>query len=111
MKRSTLVAGGVLALTGGAILSTTAFAPLAAQSPRMLPARAQTVKLAIDNMTCALCPVTVKKAIAGVNGVEAVKVDFNAKTATVRFDPSRATIAAIAAASTRAGYPARATKG
>lgn len=66
---------------------------------------------AIENMTCALCPVTVKKAMEGVAGVKSVAIDFEAKIATVAFDPARATIASIAAASTNAGYPARATNG
>jgi len=61
---------------------------------------------AIDNMTCALCPLTVRKAMEKVAGVRDVKVDFKAKTATVQFDPSQATIEAIALASTNAGYPA-----
>ncbi len=61
---------------------------------------------AIENMTCALCPVTVRKAIEQVHGVKTVSVDFGAKTATVVYDPAVATPAAIAAASTNAGYPA-----
>ncbi len=60
----------------------------------------------IDNMTCALCPITVRKAMEKVAGVRDVKVDFKAKTATVLFDPTQATIEAIALASTNAGYPA-----
>ena len=36
-----------------------------------------------------------------------VKVDFVAKTATVVFDPSAASLSEIAAASTNAGYPAK----
>lgn len=109
MKRSIIIAGGAFALTSAGILSTT-FAPLAAQSTRASPA-AQTATFGIENMTCAMCPITVKKAIAGVKGVRSVEVDFRAKTATVIFDPSKTTIAAIAKASTDAGYPARPTKG
>ena len=61
---------------------------------------------AIQNMTCALCPVTVKRAMEGVEGVRSVNIDFDAKTATVVFDPSVTNADAIAAASTNAGYPA-----
>ena len=64
----------------------------------------------IANMTCALCPITVKTALQGVTGVKSVVIDFEAKTATVVFDPSTATIEAIVAASTNAGYPAQLTK-
>ncbi|MDT7531249.1 cation transporter [Sphingopyxis sp. SE2] len=46
-------------------------------------------------------------AALGVAGVKSVTVDFAAKTATVIYDPATATVAAIAAASTNAGYPAR----
>jgi len=67
----------------------------------------KTLSFAIENMTCALCPITVRKAMEQVSGVEEVKVDFEAKTATVIFDPSLATAEAIAAASTNAGYPAQ----
>ena len=67
----------------------------------------ETVVLRIDNMTCASCPITVRRAIRGVDGVITADVDFEARTATVVFDPAKTDIAAIAAASTNAGYPAR----
>jgi len=67
----------------------------------------KTLSFAIENMTCALCPITVRKAMEQVSGVEEVKVDFEAKTATVIFDPAQATPETIAAASTNAGYPAQ----
>ena len=63
---------------------------------------------AIENMTCATCPITVRRAMEGVAGVSAVSVDFAAKTARATYDPRRTNVAAIAAASTNAGYPARA---
>ncbi len=62
---------------------------------------------AIEHMTCATCPISVRTAMRGVSGVSAVQVDFDAKTARVTYDPRRATVAKIAAASTNAGYPAR----
>ena len=68
----------------------------------------QTVTLDVQNMTCAVCPITVKKAMEGVTGVTAVSVDFASKTARATYDPRRTNAAAIAAASTNAGYPARA---
>ena len=69
----------------------------------------QTLSFAIEKMTCAMCPITVRKAMEQVSGVEEVKVDFESKTATVTFDPSLAMPEAIAAASTNAGYPAQVT--
>lgn len=71
-------------------------------------AEMRTQTFAIENMTCAMCPITVKKAMSGVDGVRSVDVDFDARTATVVYDPSVATAEEIAAASTNAGYPATA---
>lgn len=61
----------------------------------------------ISNMTCALCPLTVKSAISQVPGVNSVEVNQGLGRANVNFDDTRATIDAIAAASTNAGYPAK----
>jgi mercuric ion binding protein len=71
----------------------------------------QTVVFEIENMNCALCPVTVRTAMEDVDGVASVEVDFDSKTATVVFDPAIATIEAIAKASADAGYPARSAEG
>jgi mercuric ion binding protein len=91
-----------------ALFALTAVAPIitipaAAQSV----AAEQTVTFTVDNMTCALCPVTVKAAMAGVEGVHAVEIDFDARTATVIFDTDATSAETIAAASANAGYPAR----
>lgn len=75
-----------------------------------LAAKARTVVLDVQNMTCELCPITVRKALDKVPGVAAVKVDFDKKTATVKFDPDRANIAALVKATTNAGYPSSAHK-
>jgi periplasmic mercuric ion binding protein len=66
----------------------------------------QTVTMDIEKMTCALCPITVKKSMEGVDGVQDVDVDFDSKTAVVTFDDSKTTAAAVAQASTDVGYPA-----
>jgi len=93
-------------------LSGTIALPLAV--PAFAQAASQTIAVkeliqtfVIENMTCASCPITVRLAMEGVAGVKSVKVDFEAKTATVVYDPASATVAAIAAASTNAGYPAK----
>lgn len=67
----------------------------------------QTATLAVENMTCAMCPVTVRKAMENVKGVKSVDVDFSTKTATVVYDPAITAVEKIAAASTNAGYPAQ----
>ncbi len=69
-----------------------------------------TQSFAIENMTCAVCPITVKKAMQRVDGVKSVYVDFNSKTAVVVFDSSKTTAEGIAAASTNVGYPATAVE-
>jgi len=79
-----------------------AAAPLAA-APR-------TVTLAVDNMTCAACPITVKKAIARVDGVSKVDVSYERREAVVTFDDAKASVERIAKASADAGYPARENK-
>ncbi len=66
----------------------------------------QTATFIIEKMTCAACPIIVKKAMQAVEGVDNVKVDFDEKTAIVVFDPTVTTLEQIGAASTNAGYPA-----
>lgn len=65
----------------------------------------QTVVLDVQNMTCALCPITVKKSLEQVPGVSKATIDFNKKTATVTFDSDRTSSAALTKATTEAGYP------
>ncbi|GAB4570896.1 MAG: hypothetical protein Tsb008_00950 [Rhodothalassiaceae bacterium] len=106
MKRPLILAAALLTLGGLGWAIIPAVTPAAAQSASQQVAAAQTRTFAIQNMTCALCPVTVKKAMEGVAGVRSVAIDLDAKTATVIFDPSVTNADAIAAASTNAGYPA-----
>jgi mercuric ion binding protein len=65
----------------------------------------KTLRLDVQNMTCELCPITVRKALEKVPGVSAVEVDFDRKTATVRYDPDKAQPDALTKATTNAGYP------
>lgn len=94
------------------LLSLLLLAPLAigAVAPAgAAPAAAatQTVTLAVENMTCAACPITVRKALEKVPGVTQAKVDFAAKTATVTFDPAKVKVEELTRATTEAGYPSR----
>lgn len=79
--------------------------PLFLSAPVAVAAE-RTVTLAVENMTCALCPITVRTAIERVTGVKDVQVDFETKTAVVVFDDADATVQDIAEASRQAGYPA-----
>ena len=69
-------------------------------------AASRTVTLDVQNMTCAVCPITVKKALEHVAGVQQVSVDFASKTATVQFDDTKATADKLTEATKTAGYPA-----
>jgi mercuric ion binding protein len=102
MKRFGLIAGGALVL--GCVVSLTSFAAVASGAAAV---HAKSAKFAISNITCATCPITVKKAMSGVAGVRSVEVSFADKTATVVFDSTRTNPAQIAAASTNVGFPAR----
>ena len=84
------------------------FVVLLATPLGVLAAEPQTVVLDIQNMTCELCPITVKKALDKVPGVTASKIDPAKKTATVKFDPDQANVAALVKATTNAGYPSTA---
>ena len=65
----------------------------------------KTVTLAVPGMTCATCPITVKKALIKVTGVSKVDVDLDKLQAVVTFDDARTTVAALTKATTDAGYP------
>jgi mercuric ion binding protein len=101
----------LLNLTSIAVLATGA---IAVGSNTLMTANAQTQvvateassSFAIDKMTCATCPISVKKAMKRVDGVKSVEVDYKTKIATVVYDPSKTTPTEIAAASTDVGYPA-----
>ena len=88
-----------------ALALAVAAALFAAAGP--LRAEPRTVTLEVSNMSCALCPITVKQAITKVPGVLDAKVDYDAKAAVVRFDTDRTNVEAITAATRNAGYPSR----
>ena len=110
MKKMTIAVVAVLGLAGAGIGAATLLPQPSGEVTAQSPAKLQTARFAVENMTCATCPITVRQAMQGVAGVHDVVIDYKAKTATARYNPSRTTIAAIAAiaaASTNAGYPAQ----
>ncbi|MDE2439980.1 MAG: mercury resistance system periplasmic binding protein MerP [Betaproteobacteria bacterium] len=82
------------------LLAFLAALPLAA-----LAAPSKAVTLDVRNMTCPLCPITVKKSLEKVAGVSSVQIDFDHKMATVIYDPDKANLVALTQATTNAGYP------
>ncbi len=90
----TLLAGAMVAL----LLAASAWA-----SP-------QTVTLNVSGMTCAACPITVKKALEKVGGVSKVEVRFEKKQVLVTFDDAKTNTDALVKATTDAGYPSQPEK-
>ena len=60
---------------------------LLASSPAFVGEK--TVTLAVQNMYCTACPVTVKSSLEAVPGVAKAVVSYENKTAVVTFDASR----------------------
>lgn len=68
-------------------------------------AATQTVTLSVPGMTCAACPITVKTALAKIEGVSQVKVSFEKREAMVIFDDAKTSASALTQATENAGYP------
>ena len=84
-------------------IASVVLAALAASSGVM--AAVQTITLDVPGMTCSSCPVTVKKALMKVDGVQQVKTNLDKKEAVVTFDNARTSAAKLSVASGDAGYP------
>lgn len=80
-----------------AIALTTLVAPVWAAT--------QTVTLSVPGMTCVACPITVKKALSKVEGVEKTDVNFEDREAVVTFDDTKTSAQALMKATGNAGYP------
>ena len=65
----------------------------------------KTVTLEVPGMNCSACPITVKKALKDVSGVEKVSVTFEPKEAVVTFDDRKTSVDKLQAATSNAGYP------
>ena len=68
-------------------------------------AAVKTVTLSVPGMYCAVCPITVKKALQKVPGITKVDVSLEKKEAVVSYDDSKATVANMQDATFEAGYP------
>lgn len=65
----------------------------------------RTVTLEVSGMTCATCPIVVKRALTKVDGVSKVEVSFKEREAVVTFDDAKTTVEALTKATTEAGSP------
>ena len=80
----------------GALLILAAFHVDAAQT---------TVTLEVAGMTCAACPITVKKALTKLDGVAKAEVDYDKRQAIVTFDDAKTNVQTLTRATTDAGFP------
>jgi mercuric ion binding protein len=85
-------------LNTGAFIGALTLSSLALAAP-------QTVTLSMPGMTCSSCPITVKKALTKVDGVQQAKISYEKREATVTYDDSKTSVEKIALATTNAGYP------
>lgn len=69
-------------------------------------AATRTVTLSVPGMTCSACPITVKKALSKVVGVQKAEVSYEKREAVVTFDDASTNVDALTKASENAGYPA-----
>ena len=105
MKKTFLLASAIgAAAIGGPALAAASQATNEETVVATAEATQATAQFSIDKMTCATCPISVKKAMKRVDGVKSVEVDFETKIATVNYDPAITTPTEIAAASTNVGY-------
>lgn len=68
-------------------------------------AATKTVTLSVPGMTCEACPITVKKALSKVAGVQKADVSFEKREAVVTFDDAKANADVLTQATANAGYP------
>ena len=96
----------MLCLLATFLLLQTAHAEAAVYASMQKQQSSQSVTLDMQNMTCAMCKFTIKKALQGVEGLEEANVDYDTKTAKVTFNPQKTSVVALIKATTDAGYPA-----
>lgn len=71
-----------------------------------LAADPKSATLDVPSMFCSLCQISVRKALERVPGVIEAKADNNLKRAEVKYDPQQVSADGLAAALTKAGFPA-----
>ena len=89
------------------LLIQTATVVVAVSAAPLAQAAERTVTLAVKNMSCVTCSPIVQKSLSRVPGVLRVQVSQKAGAATVVYDDARAHLAALTAATTKAGFPSQ----
>ncbi len=98
----TLLLAALLGLSGFTLAFSTTVAAAAEQ------AQTKTVTLNVENMTCNMCPITVRKALEKVPGVVKAEAKYEGNGvgwAKVTFDPTKTNINVLTNATVEAGYP------
>lgn len=72
-------------------------------------AATKTVTLDVPGMYCAVCPITVRKALGKVPGVIKATASFEKKEAVVTYDDTKTKVENLLGATFEAGYPSTAT--
>lgn len=65
------------------------------------------ITLAVDNMTCGTCPITVRKSLERLPGVSSVKTSLEPPEAVVVYNPARVSVEQLMNATKEAGYPSK----
>lgn len=60
----------------------------------------------VPDMSCPMCPITVRKALENVDGVAEAEASLDDKQARVVFDPARTSVEALIAAVAETGFTA-----
>lgn len=92
-------------LVAGLFVSPYFVGQLAAGAQEAKPVSTETVSLKVANMTCAACPVTVRKSLTRLDGVVDARVTLDPPKAVVEFDPTKVTTKELTEATTAVGYP------
>lgn len=70
----------------------------------------KTATLYADKIYCDACTAVITKALRNVSGVSKVNVDVEKKEVMVQFDPSKATVDDLTAATAKRGFPSSVRK-
>lgn len=71
-------------------------------------ASSKTVTLSVTRMTCAACPITVKKALTKVDGVDKININYVNREVIVTYDDAKVNVEILTEATKNAGYPSSA---
>jgi mercuric transport protein len=93
----------VILLLSAPYIISSVYAATKSERPKPL----QEVTLKVDNMTCKMCTITIRKALTRLDGVKEAKVTLDPPMAVVRFDSSLVHIVDLLKATKKAGYPSK----